>query len=60
MILKFKVCVLELVILMGKRRNKFGGLGHKLPQMMLSYKILKGEFVSQSAGILEVGKVRMC
>lgn len=43
--------MVEPVIVMGKRRNKFGGLGHKYSQIMLGYKILKRGFVLQSAGI---------
>lgn len=45
------------MIVTGKRRNKFGDPEHKLPLIMLNYKVLKGGFVPQLAGILGVGKI---
>jgi len=46
--------MVESVIVMGKRRNKFGSIGHKLPQVILNSEIPKrrrDRCVHQSAGI---------
>lgn len=46
--------MVESVIVMGKRRNKFGSIGHKLPQVLLNYEIPKthrNRCVRHSAGI---------
>lgn len=46
--------MVESVVVTGERRNKFGSMGHKLPQIILNYEIQQRHInrcVHQSAGI---------